>query len=110
MLSRLLVAKGAERGQALILGVMALTVVFVIGVIVVDVGLWVSERRGAQKDADATTLAGAYELLGQDFVNLASNNAATTQANAQNAVNEWADLNGLPHADVKDLVIDDSNC
>src|SRR5207247_1973085 len=43
-------------------------------------------------------------------VNLGNNNAATTKANAQNAVNTWAGLNDLPNADVKDLVIDDTNC
>src|SRR3990172_5917562 len=52
-----------EGGQALILAVFLMTVVFVIGAIVVDVGLWVSERRGAQTDADFVALAGAWELL-----------------------------------------------
>lgn len=36
---------------------------FVVGAITVDVGLWVSERRGSQTDADLAALAGAYQLL-----------------------------------------------
>jgi hypothetical protein len=52
-----------ESGQALILLVMAMTVMFVIGAITVDVGLWLSERRGSQTEADFAALAGAYQLL-----------------------------------------------
>lgn len=55
--------KRGERGQALIMMVMAMTVMFVIGAIAVDVGLWLSERRGAQADADFVALSGAWELL-----------------------------------------------
>lgn len=40
-----------------------MTVVFVVGAIAVDVGLWLSERRGAQSDADFVALTGAWELL-----------------------------------------------
>ncbi len=107
---RMPVRQGDERGQALILLVLAMTVVFVIGVIVVDFGLWLTERRGAQKDADLTTLAGAMELLQQDFVNPANNNPAAIQAAAQNAVYKWAAYNDLPAADVHNLVIDDTDC
>src|SRR2546426_7033626 len=74
-----------ESGQALLLAVLAMTVVFVIGVIVVDVGLWVSERRGAAKDADASSLAGAQAYIG----NLANS------AGAYNAARDWAILNGV---------------
>ncbi|HEY8766157.1 MAG TPA: pilus assembly protein TadG-related protein, partial [Dehalococcoidia bacterium] len=52
-----------EHGQSLLLLVLAITVMFVIGAIVVDVGLWLSERRGSQTQADFSALAGAYELL-----------------------------------------------
>ncbi len=43
--------------------VLAMTVMFVIGAIAVDVGLWLSERRGSQTDADFVALSGAWELL-----------------------------------------------
>ena len=99
-----------EKGQALILFVLAMTVVFVIGVIVVDLSLWLTERRGAQKDADLTTLAGAMELLQQDFVNPANNNPATVQAAAEGAVYDWADYNELPSTDVHNLAIGDTDC
>ncbi len=52
-----------ERGQILIFSILAFTVVFVVGAIAVDIGLWLSERRGAQTDADLLALAGAWELL-----------------------------------------------
>jgi hypothetical protein len=55
--------RGSERGQGLILAMLAMTVVFAIGAIVVDFGLWLGERRGAQTDADFVALAGAWELL-----------------------------------------------
>jgi len=66
-----------ERGQALIIMVMAMTVMFVIGAIAVDVGLWLSERRGSQTDADFVALSGAWALL----------DPAATEANAVIAVN-----------------------
>lgn len=52
-----------ESGQSLVLLVLGMTVMFVIGAIVVDIGLWLSERRGAQTDADFAATAGAWELL-----------------------------------------------
>ncbi|HEY5638767.1 MAG TPA: Tad domain-containing protein [Dehalococcoidia bacterium] len=52
-----------ERGQALILLVLAMTVTFFVGAIAVDIGLWLSERRGAQTDADFIALTGAWALL-----------------------------------------------
>jgi hypothetical protein len=67
-----------ESGQALILIVMVMTVTFVIGAIAVDLGLWLSERRGAQTDADFAALAGAWELLSPD---------SAAEANATDAVN-----------------------
>jgi hypothetical protein len=52
-----------HQGQALILGVLFMSVTFVIGVLIVDVGIWITERRGAQSDADFASLKGAWELL-----------------------------------------------
>ena len=51
-----------EGGQTLIAFIMAMTVVFLIGAIVVDVGLWLSERRHAQSAADLSALAAAAKL------------------------------------------------
>lgn len=77
-----------EAGQALILFVIAMTIVFVIGVITVDFGLWVSERRGAQKDADAAALAGVQAYL-KDMTD--------TAGAFQDAV-AWAEFNGVDPA------------
>ena len=102
--------EGKEIGQALILWVLAATIIFAIGAITVDFGLWLTERRGAQKDADAATMAGAYELLNQDFVNLANNNFPAVKTAAEDAAYEWADLNGVAAQDVHDLLVDDTDC
>jgi uncharacterized membrane protein len=50
----------------LILWVLAATVILVIGAIVVDVGLWLTERRKAQLAADFAALAAATELKTSD--------------------------------------------
>src|SRR3972149_4866634 len=97
---------GKEVGQALILWVLAATIIFAIGAITVDFGLWLTERRGAQKDADAATMAGAFELLNQDFVNLAHNNFAAVKTGGGDAAYQWADLNGGASQDVHDLLVD----
>jgi len=55
-------SRRSDHGQALILFVMGATVIFVIGAIVVDIGLWVSERRSAQAAADLAALAAATQL------------------------------------------------
>ena len=52
-----------ERGQVLILLTMVMTVVFLIGAIAIDLGLWLSERRGAQTAADFAALGGVQELV-----------------------------------------------
>ena len=65
-----------ERGQALIFWILAATVILVMGAVVVDVGLWLTERRRAQTAADFAALAAATELhkpggnpvgVGEDF-------------------------------------------
>lgn len=43
--------------------ILVMTVVFIVGFITVDLGLWLSERRGAQAAADFAALGGAQELL-----------------------------------------------
>jgi len=81
---------GGERGQGLILAVLVISVVFVIGVITVDFGLWFSERRGAQKDADLSALAAAQELLV-----LADCPDGTVQDKANQRASDYAEANGV---------------
>jgi len=99
-----------ERGQAIILFVGFMTVIFVVAAVAIDFSLWFTERRGAQKDADASSLAGAYELLGQDFVNLASNDFTAIQTAAENAAYDWANRNGVPAPDVHNLEVRHTDC
>jgi hypothetical protein len=84
-----------ERGQALILVVLVMTVTFVIGAIAVDLGLWLSERRGAQTDADFAALAGAWELLSPDPAAEANATDAVNAALAANNEQLNASLGGL---------------
>lgn len=72
-----------ERGQALILMVFAMTVVFLLGVLMIDIGLWVSERREAQTAADMAALAGGVELT-----SLSGGGGVIAKAQ------QWATLNG----------------
>jgi len=90
-----------EHGQSLLLLVLAITVMFVIGAIVVDVGLWLSERRGSQTQADFSALAGAYELLNP----AASSSDAVTAAGNSLAVN-----NQQGNASFADPVLVDNSC
>ena len=55
-----------ERGQAIILFVGLFSVILVISAIVVDVGLWLAERRSAQRVADLAAAAGAVDLPAND--------------------------------------------
>jgi uncharacterized membrane protein len=78
----------SERGQMLMtFALLVVPVTFVLGAVAVDASMWQSERRGAQKDADLASLAGAYELLDQ-----AAGETMTIDA-AQAAVNTNQDIN-----------------
>ena len=99
-----------EGGQALILMLLAITVIFAMGAIALDFGLWLTERQGAQKDADSASLAGAYELLRQDFADPADNDPPSVRAAAEDAVYDWAKLNDLSQADVGKLLVADTDC
>jgi hypothetical protein len=83
----------SQRGQALILAMLLMTVIFAIGALVVDLGLWLSERRGAQTDADFAALAGAWELLDP----AASQADATAAAIAALTANDDEGNASLPH-------------
>ena len=100
----------SQRGQAIILFVGLFTMIAVAAAISIDFSLWFSERRGAQKDADAVALAGAFELLSQDFANPANNDFPAIQSAAEAAVLDWADRNGLPPENVHNLTVENSGC
>ena len=113
MLTKKAAVRGrGERGQAIILFVLVVTVIFLMAAITIDFGIWLSERRGAQTDADAASLAGAQELLAQNFVDPAANALLkpTIQAAAEDAAYEWAGRNEVPPGDVHDLQVYEGNC
>jgi hypothetical protein len=84
-----------ERGQALILTVGLFTVVFVAGVIAVDVGLWWAERRDSQTDADAAVLAGGQNL-------------PEDPSGANDATEAWAMRNNVDLSEIVGITVDNS--
>lgn len=86
-LKRLVGGTRSERGQALIMSIGILTVLFLIGALVVDVGFWFSERRDLQKIADAGALAGAQEYIDDPA-------GAWDTLAAEQKAQYWADQNG----------------
>ena len=70
--------------------VLVMTVVFVVAFMIIDIGLWLTERRGAQKDADASALAGAQAYVA---------NVSDT-AGAFNQARDWAIKNGVDPAKI----------
>jgi len=79
-----------EGGQAILVFLIMLTVFLAIAAIVFDLGLWVSERRGAVKDADAAVFAGVQALV----------NDPADLIGARDDAAEWAQLNGIPTAKI----------
>src|SRR3989337_950950 len=77
---------GRERGQALVLFVLALSVLMGFTAMTIDVGLFLHERRNLQNAAGAPALAGVLEL---------PQNPAAAQLRAQ----EWAVQNGIDGTD-----------
>lgn len=73
--------KKGERGQTLILFVGIITVIFVMAAVVIDIGLWLAERRSVQRAVDLAAAAGAQDLLVSD-------------SDAIAAGYEWAEKNG----------------
>jgi hypothetical protein len=90
-LARLCAAPGRADGQVLIVFLLVTTLFFAAGVIGVDAAIWHSERRTAQKDADAAALAAGLELF-----NRTSAADITTRASA--AAYEWGQRNGIDAA------------
>jgi hypothetical protein len=96
-------AKGSKRpedGQILVLMLLVMTVVFIVGFIAVDLGLWFSERRGAQTAADFSALAGAQELLDDPGDATAAFNAAVELAIANHT--DAAAIDGMPSSSCSD--------
>jgi Mg-chelatase subunit ChlD len=75
-----------QQGQVIIMFVGIFTVITLMGAITIDFGLWLSERRGVQRAADAAALAGSQDLPTDDA------------AAIQNAI-EWARRNGYDKDD-----------
>ncbi len=99
-----------ERAQSFIFLIGFITVLFVIAAIVIDFGIWMSERRGAQKDADAAALAATYQLLDQEFQSPAATDVAAAEASAQQAAIAWAARNDLPQADLRNFDAANASC
>ncbi len=79
-----------ERGQALMMWLLAFTAIIGIGAIAIDFGLWLSERYGAQNDSDFSVLAGAQPYL---------DNLTDTGTAFDDAV-QWAVQNGVDPAKI----------
>ena len=87
-----------QRGQVLLMFVALFTVLTIFGVVIVDFGLWFSERRGAQTDADLPALAGARECMLQLVTG--------TSHDPYPAIDKWFDENNGGNAE---LVADDTS-
>ena len=96
---RVLRRVAAERGQAIIMFVGIFTIIALVAAVTIDFGLWFSERRGAQKDADLIALAGAYELL-EDTAGFSDVESAVGDATLANGIDPADDVHNL---DVKSL-------
>ena len=102
---------GVERGQTLlVVALMVVPVSFVMGLVVVDAGVWTSERRGAQKDADLAALAGAYELLVDDQDESAARQAAYDYAMENSEAGNTAplDKDATDKSAANSIVVDDT--
>ncbi len=81
-----------ERGQVLFMFLALTTVFFAVAVVAVDASAWQSQRRTAQKDADASAFAGGQELF---------NDTADMTSRATSAAITWAGRNGADAAKFK---------
>ena len=97
MMRKLLRTLKRDPGQAFMITVLTVSIVFVVGVITIDFGVWFSERRGAQKDADLSALAAAQELL--SMTKLSDPNASTIQDAANDRATEYANHNDVNDPD-----------
>ena len=92
-------------GQVALLFVVMLLLLGLMGVITVDVGLMLADRRDAQGDADAIAMAGALELPQFDVPQADARVAAVGAAEA------WALANGVdPATELTLTVLWNDNC
>jgi len=89
-----------ERGQMLmVVAMLIVPISMALGAVAVDTTIWQSERRGAQKDADLASLAGAWELLVTD----------PSEDDAEAAADGYAGTNDeAGNADTYDVQVDNS--
>jgi hypothetical protein len=81
-----------ERGQTLLVFVLALTVLLGFTAMAIDIGLFFEDRRHFQNTADAAALAGAAEL-------------PSDPAAARQKASEWAVNNGIDAAEIKTIEV-----
>src|SRR6266540_6397461 len=81
-----------ERGQTLLLFVLAATVLLGFTAMAIDVGLLFEDRRHLQNTADAAALAGVVEL-------------PLNPVGARNKAEEWAANNGVPASEIKTIEV-----
>ena len=83
-----------DRGQIIVMFAAIFTITMVMGVITVDFGLWLSERRGSQTDADLPALAGAREyMLWLAQGNRCDEDGGAPDQAVEAAVEAWFNLN-----------------
>ena len=92
----------------IIFALVIVPVALVIGVVAVDASMWQSERRGAQKDADLSALAGAYELL--DVQDGTTADQARAAADAFQDANDEAGNAEIADGDNLADILVDSTC
>src|SRR6266508_5430764 len=81
-----------ERGQTLLLFVLAATVLMGFTAMAIDVGLFFEDRRHFQNTADAAALAGVAEL-------------PLNPVGARNRAEEWAAKHGVPSSEIKTIEV-----
>src|SRR5438105_5558288 len=77
-----------ERGQVIFLYIMVITVFLAVAVLGIDATLWHSQRRTAQKDADAVAFAAGEELFKRSTT-------ADIQSRVSTAANAYTAPNGI---------------
>lgn len=94
----------SERGQVILIFIVAVFITAVMAAITIDVGLWYSERRGAQRDADLSALAGARELA-------VINPGSAEEASAEGIAGSWLeDRNNIGNSSLRNPVLVDDSC
>ena len=84
-LGRRFAARG-ERGQAIIMLVFGMTVIFLVAAVAIDMSLWLAERRSVQRAADLAVLAGVQELPQSDAAAIARSYEWAAKNGFQNGV------------------------